>query len=121
MNKYVLLVVLNSPFIFLGILRAVRRYNMSEINLLSLLARLVFWVSVLTGLIFANNIYIYLSSNGLTNSPPLSLADVVLTTGVIFCIYSIIGLYARLDKSERRATELHEKLSMYLSKDNIKR
>src|SRR4051794_6424889 len=115
MSKYLILIVFNLPFVIFGILSALARYKESSLGRLSLIIRLIFWIGIGAGIIFAQQIYNYLIHNDLTNSQPLSLADVVLVTGVSFCFFLLIRVYARLDHTERRLSDLQEKLSIQLS------
>ncbi len=77
-----------------------------------MLLRLIFWLGIGAGIIFAQQIYNFLVHNDLTNSTPLSLADVVLVTGVNFSLFLTIRVYTRLDHTERRLSDLQEKLSI---------
>jgi hypothetical protein len=115
MSKYLILAIFNLPFVIFGIVSALARYKESSMGRLSLLIRLVFWFTIGAGIIFAQQIYDYLIRNDLTNSQPLSLADVVLVTGVSFCFFLTIRLYTRLDHTERRLSDLQEELSIILS------
>ncbi len=108
------------PFVLFGIFNALARYKNSSLGRLSLLTRLIFWLAIGAGIIFAQQIYDSLVHNDLTNSAPLSLADVVLVTGVSFCFFLCIRLYSRLDHAERRFNDLQEKLSIELSRDQEK-
>lgn len=117
MSKYLILAIFNLPFVIFGIISAVARYKESSLGRFSLALRLVFWISIGAGIIFAQQIYDFLVSNDLTNSTPMSLADVVLVTGVNFCLFLTIRVYTRLDHTERRLSDLQEKLSIILSKD----
>jgi hypothetical protein len=115
MNKYILLIIFNMPFVIFGIISALARYKESSLGRLSLIIRLVFWTVIGLGIIFAQQFYDFLIRNDLTNSQPLSLVDVVLVTGVSFCFFLCIRLYSRLDHNERKLTELQEKLSIILA------
>jgi hypothetical protein len=117
MNKYTILIVFNLPFVVFGIFSAIARYKENSLGRLSLLTRLFFWTFIGAGIIFAQQIYNFLIRNDLTNSQPLSLADVVLVTGVSFCFFLSIRLYSRLDNTERKLSDLQEKLSIMLSDD----
>ena len=116
MNKYVILIIFNIPFVVFGIVSAMTRYKESSLGRLSLFVRLVFWLVIGFGIIFAQQIYNYLVRNDLTNSQPLSLADVILVTGVDFCLFLTIRIYSRIDQLERRFSDLQEQLSITLSK-----
>ena len=120
MDKYQLLIILNLPFVIFGVFSALVRYKESSMSRLSLLLRLIFWSSIAFGIFFAKNLYNFLVGNRLTDSPPLSLADVVLVTGVSFCFFLCIRLYSRLDATEQRLTELQERLSIILSEKGKK-
>lgn len=116
MDKYTLLFVLNLPFVLFGIFRSITMYKASIIQWPGLCLRLIFWIAILLGLLFAKEIYSFLLGNNLTDSAPLSLADVVLVTGIIFCLFLCTRLYAKIDSMEKRLTDLHEKVSIHLSK-----
>lgn len=118
MDKYTLLMALNTPLVLYGLTKALGSYRKGRIKTGGLLIRASFWIIVLVGLLFARDIYEYLLTQGLTDSQPLSLADVVEVTGLSFCLFLILRLYTKLDNQEHRFTELHEKLSIHLSKQN---
>lgn len=116
MSKYLILAIFNLPFVIFGIISAIARYKESSLGRFSLLARLVFWLTIGAGIVFAQPFYDYLVRNDLTNSDPLSLADVILVTGVNFCLFLTIRVYTRLDHTERRLSDFQEKVSIELSK-----
>jgi hypothetical protein len=115
MDKYVILLLLNLPFVLFGLLKVVMLYHTKSLSRIGFLSRILFWLIILAGLVFAQEIYNYLNTNGLTDSTPLSLADVILTTGVILCLTLCFRLYAKNDAMEKRLSDLHEKLSVYTS------
>ncbi len=115
MDKYVLLFVLNIPFVIFGVLKAVMAYRTKTIDSLTFVLRLVFWGLILTVLIFAQSIYEYGFRHGWTDSSPLSLFDVVLATGILLCLSLCVGLYAKVDALEKRLSDLHERVSIILS------
>ncbi len=115
MSKYTILIIFNLPFVIFGIFSALARYKESSMGRFSLLIRLFFWLTIGAGIIFAEQFYNYLVHNDLTNSQPLSLADVVLVTGLNFSLFLTIRVYTRLDHTERRLSDLQEKLSIMLS------
>ncbi len=115
MDKYTILVILNLPFVLFGLVKSVDLYNRRVISQVGLVLRVIFWLGILAALLFAQPIYNFLASNNLTNSPPISLVDVVLVTGLNFALALCIRLYSRLDTLERRVSGLHERLSIVLS------
>lgn len=112
MDKYTLLLILNIPFVIFGVLRAIMVYRTQLVSKLNFLFRILIWILMLIALIFAQNIYEYLYSRGLTDSTPLSIADVVLVTGFMFCMFLSFRLYSKIDNLEKQITDLHEKLSI---------
>lgn len=112
MNKYVLLVALNAPFIIYAIIKSTIYYRDGVYTRSQLLFRLFFWIGCLLMLIFAKPIYDFLRGNRLTDSPPLSIADVLLTTACFLSLTMIIRLYARLEKAEQKLTNLNEALAL---------
>ena len=115
MDKYTLLIILNLPFVLFGILKAIMMFREGAVKRFGLLLRLTFWGIVLTGLIFAEGLYNYLFANNLTDTTPLSLADVVLVTGIMLALSLCIRLYAKVDTLEKRLTDLHQETSIRLS------
>lgn len=120
MSKYELLFILNVPFVIFGLLKALMSYRTDKIDGLTFTLRVFFWTLILFVLIFAQEIYNYLFSHGLTDSTPLSLPDVVLATGLMLVFSLSIRLYSKFDAMDKRISDLHEKLSIYVS-ENPKR
>lgn len=118
MDKYLLLFVLNVPFVIFGVLKAVMAYRTKSVDRLTFLLRMLFWAVILAILVFAQPIYNYGFSHGWTDSSPLSLFDVVLATGFMLCLSLSIKLYAKVDAMDKRLSDLHERLSILLSVDD---
>lgn len=115
MDKYSLLIILNAPFIIFGVLRAFVSYQKGLVKVPGLIGRLLFWLIIFLGLFFAEEIYNFLVLRRLTDSSPLSIADVVEMTGITFCIAMIMRLYAKQDSTELELTKLQQALSILLS------
>lgn len=115
MDKYTILILLNAPFVLFGVIKAIGAFRKGNLSPASLLVRLGFWLCVAMGLVFAEEIYYFLVVRGLTDSTPLSIADVILVTGISFCLFLIIRLYSKIEAQERRLADLHEKISIKLS------
>lgn len=118
MDKYTLLILLNLPFVVFGFVKSFAMYKKGLVQRIGLMLRLFFWSIILFGLLFARNVYEFLFSRNLTDTTPLSIADVILVTGVIFSLFLCMRLYAKNELLEQRVTELHEKLSILNSKKN---
>jgi hypothetical protein len=119
MDKYVLLFILNIPFVLFGYLKTAMLYRTKNTDNLTFVLRMLFWTAILLVLVFSHGIYNYLYDHGLTDSTPLSLPDVVLATGIMVCLSLCVRLYSKVDAMDKRISDLHEKLSVYIS-DNSK-
>ena len=115
MSRYLILVLLNIPLICAAILNAVVSYNMKHLPLRRMVFKVAFWIVVLASLVFAQPIYNFLYSQGLTRTEPLSLFDVIEITGVILVFYLVNRLYVKVDVLERRVQDIHQELSIKLS------
>jgi hypothetical protein len=112
MNKYVILVVLNSPFIVYALAKSIIYFKEGIYSKMQLSVRLIFWLTALAGMIFAKPLYDFLVHKDLTDSAPLSLADVLLTTACFLSLTMLIRLYARVDRAERNLTDLNQALTL---------
>jgi hypothetical protein len=115
MDKYTFLFLINIPFIIFGFLRAYGSYRSGSIKRLGVCLRVLFWSGLFFGLLFSKELYEFLVREQLTDSAPISIADVFEITGIIFIIFLIMRLYARQEQADRRFTKLHQELSILLS------
>jgi hypothetical protein len=115
MNKYQLLILLNAPLALYGLLNAFLSYKLKRLRPSRALVRILFWLVILVGIWFTEPLSALLHSNDLTTSPPLSIYDVLLTTGAIICFLLIAQAHGRIADLENRLTRLHEKLSIEIS------
>lgn len=120
MSRYLLLIILNAPLIFTGILSTVVSYKLNRTSRRRFIFRIIFWLGIFALLVFSQAIYNYLFSNHLTRTEPLSLFDVIQITGIIFTFLIANQAYAKTDLLERRVQDLHQELSIRLSKDKTK-
>jgi hypothetical protein len=116
MDKYTLLALLNIPFVIFGLTKTIIMYKTGIIPRLGTFMRLVFWILIGLGLIFAKPAYDYLTRVGLTDSAPLTLFDIVEITGISFCIFLLMRVYARNSTIEQRMARLHRELSIRFNK-----
>ena len=112
MNKYVLLVIINTPLLLIGILSAVSSYKTKRISQKRCIAELLFWISVGALLICIEPIYNTLIHLKLTNSAPMSIFDIVLLTLVIFCLLLIKQLNEKMTMLSRKIARLHESIAI---------
>lgn len=116
MSRYLLLVLLTSPFILAGTLNAVVGYKLGRISKRSFVSQLVLWALFLGGLIAAEPLYDWLFRNNLTQTDTLSLFDVVQITAIIALFYIVNRYSTRIETLEHRLADLHRELSIKLSK-----
>lgn len=116
MSRYLLLFLLNLPFILAGLLSAVTTYKMKRSSRRRFAGQVMLWLIILIGLATAQPLYEWLFSHNLTESEPLSLFDVVQITGLVIVFYIANRSRMRIDNLERRVQELHQELSIRLSK-----
>ena len=116
MSRYLLLFLLNLPFALAGILGAVTQYKLGRTSRQRLVVQVVFWSLVIAALALAEPIYQWLFNNNLTQTEPLSLFDVVLFTGLVITFYLANRTRVHQEQLERRVRDLHQELSILLSK-----
>jgi hypothetical protein len=115
MNKYAILIILNAPLAIYGLLNVVLAYKLKRLRPSQAFIRMLFWSFLLLGICFAKPITDFLHREDLTNSPPLSIFDVFLTTGVMISLILVARAHGRLAEIDNRFTQLHEKISIILS------
>lgn len=89
---------------------------MNHISLRRFIFKFTFWIFILIGLILAESVYEFLYQEGLTQTEALSLFDVLQITAIIYVFYVANRLYVRIDLLERKVQDLHQELSIRLTK-----
>jgi len=115
MSRYLLLLLLNLPFIIAAIVGAVTQYKLKTISKRRLIVQVVIWAIILVGLVLAEPIYQFLFSNNLTETEPLSLFDVIQITAIVILFFTVMRTHSKVEVLEERLRRLHEKLSIELS------
>jgi hypothetical protein len=118
MSRYLILVILNLPLILLALLGALVEYKMGRISRKGFVRQVIIWFLILGGLAGAKSIYEFLFSQGLTQTEPLSLFDVIQITGIIIVLFMANRSRIKLENLERRVQDLHQELSIRLSKEH---
>jgi hypothetical protein len=117
MSRYLLLLLFNLPLILAGMLGAITRYKVGRSSRQQLITQVVLWSIVFIGIASAEPIYNWLFAQGFTQTESLSLFDVAQITAIIILIYTVNRTRLKLDQLERRLQDLHQELSIRLSKD----
>jgi hypothetical protein len=112
MNKYVLLVFINAPLILLALLMAVTSYKTGRSTRRRCTVLVVFWLLVGAGMLFVEPAYNTLVRANLTDSPPLSVFDIILLAGLVFLLFVVVQLYDKLNALSRKMSRMHEGLAI---------
>jgi hypothetical protein len=115
MNKYVIFIILTTPLILYLMFNVVLLYKLKKLRPTQAAIRFVLWGLLLIGIWFTRPITDFLYQNELTASPPLSIFEIFLTTGLLICFIMIGRAHSRLRELEDRFTKLHEKASIAFS------
>lgn len=119
--RYLVLILLNTPIIFLAFLNIVTQYKLRRISRRRFYHQLVLWIVILTLLIGSFPVYNLLSGHPILDSTDLSAFDIVQTTAIIFLFYFVNDQHRKMDLTERRLRDLHQELSIRLSEDKYER
>jgi hypothetical protein len=111
-NKYVLLVLINSPLIIFAVLMAVTSYKTGRSTKRRCTVLVVFWLLVGTGMLFVEPAYDLLVRANLTASPPLSVFDIILLTALLFLMLLLVQLYDKLTALSRKVSKMHESIAI---------
>lgn len=115
MSRYLLLFLINLPFIIIAILGAITQYKLHRSTQQKMIARISLWLIVAVGLALAQPLYDFLFSHSLTQTEPLSLFDVVQITAIVVVFYIANRTRAKVEVLEKRINDLHQELSIQLS------
>lgn len=118
MSRYLLLVILNMPFVTMGIVSSTTQYKIGRLSKNNYLFQLLFWIFITLSLILAEPIYNSLYSSGLTSTESLSLFDVIQITAIIILLYGVNRARIKIESMERRFREMHQEISIRLSRKN---
>ena len=115
MSRYLLLFLLNLPFILAAIISQITQYKLGRSSKRRLYVQLAIWLIILVGLASAETIYEWLRANELTQTESLSLFDVVQITAIVIVFYIANRSRQKIEVLERRINDLHQELSIRLS------
>lgn len=110
MNKYILLIIINAPLIMLGVISAVTDYKTSRISRNRCTLQVLSWLIIGLSLVMVQPVYDILIRSNLTESPPLSVFDIVLLSGVLFCLLLIKRTNEKVDVLSKKVSRMHENI-----------
>jgi hypothetical protein len=117
MSRYLILILLNIPLVIAALMSALVEYKLGKISRKTFVRQIIIWAIIFTGIACAKPIYEFLFSNGLTQTEPLSLFDVIQITGIIYVLFMANRSRIKLELLERRLQDLHQELSIKLSEN----
>lgn len=112
MSRYLLLFLLNLPFILAAIISAITQYKLGKGSRRRLAVQITLWFFILVGLAIAQPLYEWLYSHDLTQTEPLSLFDVIQITAIVVTFYIANRTRIKLEGIEHRMQDLHQELSI---------
>lgn len=115
MSRYLLLFLLNLPFILAGLLGAITQFKLGKTSKRRAIVQITLWFTILLGLAVAEPLYVWLYNHDFTDTEPLSLFDVIQITAIVITFYIANRTRAQLELTERRLNDLHQELSIKLS------
>ena len=115
--RYIFLVLLNLPVIFIALVNIVTQYKLRRISKRRFVRQLLLWLGILVVLTGSFPLYNMLVGRHPLDSSELSSFDIIQTTFIVFLIY--IANYQRLkvERNEKMLRDLHQELSIRLSND----
>jgi len=116
MSRYLLLLLLNLPFILIAILGAVTRYKLKQLSKKRFTVQIILWLLILTGLALSEFTYNWLFTHNMTQTEPLSLFDVIQITAIVIVFFIANRSRAKIENLEKRVQDLHQEISIRLSK-----
>ena len=115
MSRYLILLLINLPFILLAIVSAITRYKLNHMSRRKMVVQIIIWLLILLGLALAQPAYEWLFSHQLTQTESLSLFDVIQITAIVIIFYVVNRMRAKVEVLEKRIHDLHRELSIRLS------
>lgn len=114
--RYLVLVLLNIPVILLALVSIVTQYKLGKASKQRFHHQLILWLVLLIVLIGSFPVYNYMSGKQPFDSASLSTFDIAQTTAIVALVYITNTQRQRIETVERRVNDLHQELSIRLSK-----
>lgn len=115
--RYIILILLNLPIIVLAFLNIITKYKLGRLQKSRLFKQLLLWLSVLTIILCAFPAYNTIMGRHILDSRDLSSFDIVQTTVIVMLIYTVNNLRQKTESVERRIRDLHQELSLIISRE----
>ena len=110
--RYLILVLLNVPIILTALINIITQYKLRKVSTARFRHQLIIWLVIMVVLVGSFPMY-----NISLGHPPLDSSELSLqTTAIILLFYIANTQRQRIDQNERRLRDLHQELSIRLSK-----
>lgn len=114
--RYLVLVALNLPIIFLAFIKIIVQYKLHKISPERFRLQMLLWLIVFVFLVTSFPIYNLLSGVSLFDSSTLSGLDILQTTTIVYLVYVINDHRRKIELSEKAIRNLHQELSIKFAK-----
>jgi len=115
--RYIILVALNLPVIFIALVNLITQYKMHRVSRQRFVRQVLVWLLILIILVGSFPLYNHLDGRPIFYSGELTIFDIVQTTTLIFLFYVINHQRQQIERTEATLRELHQELSIKLSKE----
>lgn len=113
--RYLIMVALNLPIIFLATLNILTQYKMKRVSKRRFIRQLLLWLIILVVLVGSFPVYNMLNDKHLVDSSELTLFDIFQTTAIVYLIYIINQQRQKIENNDKIARELNQEISIKLS------
>lgn len=118
--RYLILVIINLPIVFLAFLNIITQYKMKRIDKERFIRQTLLWLIISLVLILAFPIYNLANGRAIFSSVELSFFDIAEITSIVFLFYTVNNQIRKLNNIERRLRDLHQEMSIILSEPELK-
>ena len=118
--RYIILVLLNLPVIFLALINIITQYKVGRISPRRFKQQVFLWLVILIVLICSFPVYNHLSGKPILDAHELSSFDIVQTTAIVYMIYTLNNHRRKIEQNEKQLRDLHQELSIRLAEKNGK-
>lgn len=115
--RYIILVLLVLPVVLLALMNFITKYKLKRITKKRFRMQVALWIILLVTLVASYPVYNILNGRAPLESDELSFFDIVQTTAIILLVYIANNQRQKLEANEKRLRDLHQELSIRLSKD----
>ncbi|MFZ2275592.1 MAG: DUF2304 family protein [Candidatus Nanogingivalis sp.] len=118
--RYLILITINLPIVFLAFLNIITQYKMKRIDKERFIRQTLLWLIISLVLILAFPIYNLANGRAFFSSVELSFFDIAEITSIVFLFYTVNNQIRKLNNTERRLRDLHQEMSIILSESELK-